>query len=348
MKYYLIALNSCVELLKRRFRNRSLLDYARKENFDRIVEKGRWGEVYLGQTLERAYYNLFDGEENFPGESFIRAHRFKIPLNKYQTYFLARFMLQVNGRVMEADVKVSEKEKAGLLESLSDGGKTFKFYNREGEIIVVFNKSFPGEKVSFPDNLQGERFTPHLYKERGCEDINRLINASSGILSSHPINKVREDLNEPSANLLWLWGSGRYVEVPSFGKKTGKRAFYFSATGSSIPPAELLGFERISSLSETEDNSFIWINASIDTKEGPAIWLRHFESFDRDILKDVLEEYNGGKCRVVFIFDGFLSPNVEIKNGRGIFLMLNGVPFSVFGLRKYFKNGRNFIEKFLT
>ncbi len=348
MKYYLIALNNCVQLLKKRFRGRLLLDYARKENFDRIVEKGRWGEIYLGQTFERAYYSLFDEEKNFPGESFIRASRFKIPLNKYQTSFLARFMMQVNGRVMETNVKVSEKEKAGLLESLSGRGKIFRFYNVDGETIVVFSKTFPKERVSFPDNLQGERFTTHLYKNRGFEYINQLINMSSNILSSHPINKVREDLNELSANLLWLWGSGKRVEVLPFSKKIGKRVFYLPVAGSFLPPAELLGFKRVSSLSETEDNSFIWINVSIEAKEEPAIWVKHFESFDRDVLKNIFEEYNSGRCKVVFIFDGFFSPDVEVKNGRAVFLMLNGTPLSVFGLRKYFKNGRNFVEKFLA
>jgi len=348
MKYYFVALNGCGELLKRKFRRGALFDYARKENFDSISGRGKWGCLYLGRTFERAYYSLFADEKNFPGESFIRAGRFKIPVGKGLTSFLAGFMMQVDGRVIESEVKLSEKEKRELLASLPGTVKDFEFHVNGDETILVFNKAFPDETVSFPLNMKGREFAPWLYRNGDYAEINRLVGSSPGILSSHPINKVREDLGELSANFLWLWGPGRNRETVPVHERLGRRTLYLPVSGNFVPPSALLGFESIKSIREAEDGSLIWINSSLNPEDGPSVWLKHFESFDREILSEILHEYTEGKCRILFIFDTFLSPDAEIKNGRGTFLVLADRPFSRFGLKKCFKNGRDFIEKFLT
>jgi len=350
MKHYLIALNGFGELLKRRYKGGSLLDYAKKENFDRISGRGKWGYLHLGKTLERAYWNLFEDDGNFPGESFLRAGHYGIPVNEGQTSFLSRFMMQVDGRVLESGVELTEKEKYGLLEalSLSGGNRKFEFHVRKEETILVFNKNFSEERVLFPCEMKGREFARHSYKNKDLEEVSRIIKLSAEILPLDPINKVKEDLGELSANLLWLWGQGRKKQIATVGERTGRETFYMPLTENSFAPAELLGFKRITDIRETENNSLTWINSSLDPGDAYTIWLRQFENFDRDILGEILREYRDGKCRVLLVFDGFLSPDAETRNIWGVFLALGDNSFSRFSLKKYYKNGRSFVEKIIA
>lgn len=350
MKYYLIALNGFSELLRKRFKGGSLFDYARKENFDGISGRGRWGRLYLGKTLERAYYSLFGDEKYFPGESFIRAKRLGISVGEGKACFLASFMMQVDGRVLEPEVQLTDKEKYGLLEALllSVENRDFEFRIKDGKAILLFDRIFPREAVLFPRDMRGRAFASHLYRNKELEGINRLITSSADILPSHPINRVREDLGELSANLLWLWGLGMETDAGTVDYKIDMKKFYLPLAGDSASPAELLGFQKIADLRETEEASFTWINFSLAPGDGYAIWLRQFEKFDMGILGELFREYMEEKCRILFIFDEFLYRDAEARNPMGRFLWASGNSCSKFGLRKNFRNGRSLIERFLA
>jgi hypothetical protein len=114
-----------------------------------------------------------------------------------------------------------------------------------------------------------------------------------------------------------------------------------------MPLAELLGFKRIADISGGRDDSLIWLNSSLNAEEGASAWLKKFERLDREILGKISEESLDGKCRVLFIFDGFMSPDVEIKNGWGVFMA--SAEKTLFGIRfkKYFRNSRIVMRKLL-
>ena len=43
-----------------------------------------------------------------------------------------------------------------------------------------------------------------------------VIPVSLELLSDHPINRRRRDEGKPAANMIWPWGQGLAVSVPSF------------------------------------------------------------------------------------------------------------------------------------
>lgn len=346
MKYYLISLNGYGELIKKIFRGKSLFDYAKKDNFTALSAGGKWGYVHLGNSLEKSYCRLFAGEKDFPGEAFIRFSVLKAKTD-CRTFFLASFLTHVDGRVVETDVKLSEKEMLGLLDGLSVQNGQVEFFVSGNEIVAGFKNEMPAEPSVFPENMKYKRFEEHLYKNKALADVNALMNLSAKVLTENSINKVRDDLGEMSANLLWLWGAGKSVDIPPASAGLNKETFYLPCEGSLLPLAELLGFEKITDISGGRDNSLIWLNSSLDAKEGASAWLKNFESFDRDILGKISEESLDGKCRVLFIFDSFMSPNVEIKNGWGVFVASSEK--TLFGIRfkKYFRNSNAVLKRFL-
>ncbi|MBN1446235.1 MAG: hypothetical protein JW957_09070 [Candidatus Omnitrophica bacterium] len=346
MKYYLISLNGYGELLKKNFRGKSLFEYAKKDNFRALSGVGKWGYVHLGNSLEKSYCRLFAEEKDFPGEAFVRFSALKAKTD-CSTFFLARFLTQVEGRVIETDAVLSDKEARGLLDALSAQSGELEFFVSGKEIVAGFKKELPAEPSVFPENMKYKRFEECLYKNKGLADVNALIDLSAKTLPENPINKVRDDLGEMAANLLWLWGQGRDAKIPPVSAEINKETFYLPFEGNPMPLAELLGFEKIADISEGRDNSLIWLNSSLNAKEGASAWLKSFESLDRDILGKISGEFLDGKCRALFIFDGFMSPDVEIKNGWGVFMA--SAEKTLFGIRfkKYFRNGNAVVKKFL-
>ncbi|MCM8762501.1 MAG: hypothetical protein NC905_03275 [Candidatus Omnitrophica bacterium] len=322
MKYYLISLNGYGEMFKKKFNNISLFSYAKKDHFDTIATSGRWGYLCLGKALERGYYKLFDEEKNFPGEAYIRGWKDITKLGG-KTFFLGRFMAQSEGKIIEENVNISKKEIIELLNILSDNCKKFNFFLKNTLPILEFQKEFLQEEITFPDNMKNKEFTLNLYRNKELEDIKNLIVSSISILENHPVNKVRQDLGEMQANLLWLWGMGRYKKAPDIRDTSKKELFYLPCEEHNLPLPEFLGFKRTDTIKNLPDNSLIWINSAVDKRSNYSVWLKQFERLDREVIAFLVDEYNGGICRALFIFDGFISPDIEIKNCWAPFFYLS-------------------------
>jgi hypothetical protein len=347
MKYYLISLNGYGELFRKRINNRALFNYARKDNFNTISSSGRWGYCCLDKTLEKAYYCLFDEEKGFPGEAYIRGWKEISETSvKGKTFFICHFMAQTEGVVIETDVSITEKEMIELLRELSEGEKKFRFFIKDNVPLLVFQKDLPGEEVLFPGNMKGKKFALYLYKRPELEDIKNLIVTSTPILEKHPVNKVRQDLGEMQANLLWLWGMGKPQQPKDITETLKKECLYLSFEKKTLPLAEFFGFRRTEDIKEAQDNSFIWINSSVNIKTNYSVWVKGLERFDIEVLSVIAEEYKEGRCRVLFIFDGFVSPDIEVKNCWVPFLYIsenNGI----IRFRKRFKDSKRLLNLLL-
>jgi len=73
-----------------------------------------------------------------------------------------------------------------------------------------------------PEMIVGLPWKRHLPKSPLGATLNSLIEDAAKLLESHPINRVRIDLGENPANLLWLWGSvGGESAQPPWSARTG-------------------------------------------------------------------------------------------------------------------------------
>ena len=347
MKHYLFTLNGYGEMFKKKFSDTSLFAYAKKDNLDIISLSGRWGYVSLGKTLEKAHYTFFDVENNFPGEAYIRGWKeLSAESVKEKTFFICRFMMQSGGVVIETNAGLSEQEIAELLNLLSKNGKEFRFLIKNGSAILMFRDNFPREEVIFPDNMKGLNLKLHLYKKQELANINNLILSSISLLENHPVNRVRQDLGEISANMLWLWGAGRHTEFPDIASKLDKELFYISTEGEELSLPQVFNFNKINDIKSVPDNSLIWINSAVDRQSNYSVWLKKLECLDTEIITEVLKEYQKGVARVLFIFDGFVSKDAEIKNPWSPFLYISENSGKI-RFKKKFKNSCALLKLFL-
>ncbi len=68
---------------------------------------------------------------------------------------------------------------------------------------------------------------------------------SRKLLEEHEINRVRVDLQENPANMIWLWGQGRRTELPSFEEKYGVKGAAITAVDLVAGIARLIGWDLI-------------------------------------------------------------------------------------------------------
>lgn len=96
--------------------------------------------------------------------------------------------------------------------------------------IGVINCPCEGEfMLKEPHNILGEEYAPYLPKGALEKELTDLMLASFRCLDQHPINKARRAEGKLPANLIWPWGPGRAVQLPSFPEKYGHQGDVISA-----------------------------------------------------------------------------------------------------------------------
>ncbi|MCM8830483.1 MAG: hypothetical protein NC824_05745, partial [Candidatus Omnitrophica bacterium] len=125
-----------------------------------------------------------------------------------------------------------------------------------------------------------------------------------------------------------------------------KELFYLQCEGQNLPLPEFLGFKRTDNIKNLPDNSLIWINSAIDKRSNYSVWLKQFERIDREITGFLAKEYKEGKCRALFIFDGFISPDIELKNCWAPFFYLSEDTGRI-RFRKKFKDSSSLLKLLL-
>ena len=96
----------------------------------------------------------------------------------------------------------------------------------------------------------GKNFQDHLPKGAGEDLIRKLIYDSKLLLHDHEINRVRIDLGENPANMIWLSGQGVVPKLPKFSDR------FAGLTGASISRSAVVkGFSRLIGLTVVELSS---------------------------------------------------------------------------------------------
>lgn len=318
MKYIIFTLHGYLELFKRK-EGKTLFDYTRKYNFESFMEKGKWGYVLLDKSIEKSYFKFFYLDDNFPGEAFLRALKYKIDINKNDVFFLGDFVFSFNDKIIETDVDLNLKEKQSLLQKIEkqDG---FKFYIFEKDIIIKFSEDLPLEENNFPNRIKNQRVERVLFRQKSFEKLNKLMKDSLVYLNNHPVNKVRMDLNESVGNFLYLYGMGKYKEKIDLKDIIKKEIFYFSEDDILDGLVEIFKIEKTKEIYDLKDECIYWFDFILDYRTNPSIWVKNFEIFSKDFLSKVPFRND---TKFLFIFDPFMDENKEYENSTSLFLVVN-------------------------
>lgn len=229
--------------------DRTPLDATYTPALDELARDGKIGGLRslpedLPASEEVALLSVlgYDPHEYFCGEAGLAAADAGVKVGADRLAFAHNLATEADGVLRDhAAGHISLREAEALLKSLSGalGRPDITFHVGRGfaGVTVIPAESDASPVCMPPEQALGSPIRKCLPRGKGSELPRKLVELSREVLREHDINRVRADLGENPANVIWPWGPGRSAELPSFESAHGLRAAMVAAPG----PARGLG-----------------------------------------------------------------------------------------------------------
>ncbi|PJC48549.1 MAG: cofactor-independent phosphoglycerate mutase, partial [Candidatus Omnitrophica bacterium CG_4_9_14_0_2_um_filter_42_8] len=193
----------------------------------------------------------YNPKKYYTGRGPLEAANMGIDLKENEVAFRCNLVTVSDEKMADYSAgHISNEEAKSVIEELNSrlGSENIKFYPGVSyRHLVVFKcrdkaelEGFVNAKCVPPHDIAGKiitRFLPARTDQAG--ELQRLMDESRKILADHEVNRVRLDLKENPANMIWLWGQGVRPFMPKFSK-------LYHVEGSIISAVDLIkGIGRI-------------------------------------------------------------------------------------------------------
>ncbi len=322
--------------------DRTPLAVARTPNIDYLAKHGKIGltfNVPKGMTPGSDIANLsifgYDPHKYFTGRAPLEAVNLGVDLQKNEVAFRCNLISVEKDILVDYSAgHISTKEAQVLINFLNQkiGDKQIRFYAGVNyrHLMVIKSPEHQAELLKLrcfpPHDIMGKPFIEYLPRGRSNEKVIELMKKSQSILSRHDVNQVRIDLKENPANMIWLWGQGEKIELPTFKEKYGLKGSVISAVdlingiGRSIglTPIDVPGatgyydtnYEGKAdyALQSLKKNDFVFVHVEAPDEAGHNGDTRQkilaIENFDRYIVGKILRAYkNDQNARIIVLPD---------------------------------------------
>jgi len=324
--------------------NRTPLEVAKIPNMNDIVKCGTIGLVNTvppGMKPASDVANLsimgYDPKRYYTGRGPLEAANIGVELAADEVAFRCN-LVTVNADML-ADYSaghISDRESKTLIEFLGAklGSERIKFYHGKSyRHLVVIKTRAKDEmrdllkaKCTPPHDITGKEVSKHLPQGKGAEALVQLMQDSRALLQKHEINKVRIDLGENPANMIWLWGQGADPNMPSFKGMYGLDGSVISAVDLVNGIGKLVGLEVIAvpgatgyydtnyqgkgdyAVKSLQERDFVFVHVEAPDEAGHngdvREKIRAIENFDKHVVGTVWNHMKGRHdCRIMVLSD---------------------------------------------
>ena len=337
---------------------RTPLEVARTPNMDLIARDGSGGLVRTipeskppGSDIANLEIMGYDSGRYFTGRGPMEAASRGIDLTEDEVVFRCNLITRRGDELLDYSAgHISNEEAWELIGLLSEHLSSENVRLHPGisyrHLAVIKDGPERIETVP-PHDMMGERIEDHLPAGEGAEFIRELMLASEPILAEAEVNRRRIEKGDRPANMIWLWGSGKALSVPSLKD-------CFGITGGVISAVDLVngigisaGLERISvpgitgyldtnylgkaeyALDALRTVDFVYVhveapdeashNADLEGK------IRAIEDFDEKVVGTVLEGIRNFEEFAVMVLPDHYTP-LSVRTHTG-----DPVPFAIWG-----------------
>ena len=227
------------------------LEIASKPYMDEIVKRGKLGTattIPKGMTPASDVANLsilgYDPLKYYSGRGPLEAVNIGVDLRVGEVAFRCNLVTHADNKMVDYSAgHISTPEAKVIIEMINKslGTEKVKFYpGISYRHLMVLGASSREEaqvkskiKCMPPHDIIGKSIKKNLPQGEGKEILLDLIEKSKKVLATNDVNKVRIDLGENPANMIWLWGQGIMPVMPPFKNLYG-------VTGSIISAVDLI------------------------------------------------------------------------------------------------------------
>jgi 2,3-bisphosphoglycerate-independent phosphoglycerate mutase len=232
------------------------LQVAKTPNLDALASKGIVGVAHTipegmppGSDVGNLSVFGYDPRQYYTGRGPIEAASMGVPLNPRDVVYRCN-LVSTDGEVLldYSAGHISSEEGRVLIEHLAEemGSRRFSFYPGVSyRHLLVWRDGTPEQRCVPPHDIVGKPFEPHLPEGDGEEVLRSLIWDSLEILDEHDINKRRRDEGLLPANMIWPWGQGFALSLPSFFLQNGVTGAVIAAVDLVRGIGKLAGFKVV-------------------------------------------------------------------------------------------------------
>jgi 2,3-bisphosphoglycerate-independent phosphoglycerate mutase len=322
------------------------LEAAKTPNMNFIAEKGRVGLTNMipGRMAPASdVANLailgYDPRKYYTGRGPLEAANMGIDIKDDEVAFRCNLVTVSDEKMVDYSAgHISSDEASSLIDELNArmSREDMKFYAGVSyRHLLVFKskdnadlKGFLNVKCTPPHDIAGKKIGRYLPKKGEHADfIYRLMDESRGVLAGHEVNKVRLDLKENPANMIWLWGQGTKPSMPKFREHFGIEGSIISAVDLIKGIGKIIGLKVINvpgatgyydtnylgkaqyALDSLKDRDFVFVHVEAPDEAGHNGDLREkinaIEKFDKLVVGTVLEHFKSSseEFRILVLSD---------------------------------------------
>lgn len=333
MKYILLIGDGMGDVPVPELNNQTPLEAARKPAMDRLAQNGEMmivRTVPLGYTPGSDVANLsllgYEPEKYYTGRAPLEAASMGVEIGADEVAFrcnLTTVDRDSQGTIIMRDFSaghISTPEARELITALqqSCGNDIFTFYPGISYRHLLIAKDRLATLETVPPHDHMDRDVTEFHdRYLQIEQFRELMEKSTAVLASHPVNEQRKSRGLKPANAIWPWGQGKPLALESFADRHG-------LTGSLISAVDLLkgmgvcaGLEIINVEGATgylDTNYEGKANAALESLRDKDFVLVHVEAPDEAGHQGLVRE----KVRAIEDFDArIVAPIVREMERRG-------------------------------
>ncbi len=344
---------------------RTTLEVADRQYMDEIAKNGKVGTALTipkGMTPASDVANLsilgYDPREYYSGRGPLEAANIGVDLREEDVAFRCNLVTESDGRMIDYSAgHISNKEAKILVEAIDKalGSEKIKFYpgisyrhlmvlrtsSREEALKIAKIKHVP------PHDILGKDISSNLPQGEGSDILIELMKRSKDLLEKNDINKVRIDLGENPANMIWLWGQGVMPKMPLFSEIYGVTGSIISAVDLIKGIGKLVGLEVINvpgatgyydtnfkgkgeyALKSLKDKDFVFVHVEAADEAGHNGDIRAkitaIENFDKFVVGTIWKELKSKEDFRIMVLPDHATP-ISVRTHT-----IDPIPFAICG-----------------
>jgi len=234
MKYVIVILDGAADYPIDLLGGKTPLEAADKVNMNDLARRGILGRVKTippGLPASSDVANLallgYDPQKYYCGRGPLEAANMGVDLEEGDIAFRCNLITESDGTMQDYSAgHIRNRETDVLMADINEhlGSERINFYaGKSYRNLMVYRNAaeFNFDKLKYypPHDIMGKKIERYLPRGKNSEILKDLMSRSREMLKDHAINKVRIDLGENPANMIWLWGCGRKPRMEKFRDK---------------------------------------------------------------------------------------------------------------------------------
>lgn len=241
MKYCIIIPDGMADYPLEKLSGRTPIETARTPYLDFLAQNGQLGTVRTtpggfspGSDIANLTIVGYHPAEYYTGRAPLEAASIGIQLDNNDWAFRCNLITAYDDILEDFCASHIKTDEADILVKLLNeklSNDLIQFYTGKSyrHIMVYKGTQKMDAKCFPPHDIMGQSIQKHLPRGNGSEILIDLMERSRLLLSNHEVNKVRLDLEENPANMIWLWGQGHRPHMPTFKERFNLRGAVITA-----------------------------------------------------------------------------------------------------------------------